>query len=350
MTGTVSASAPGKLVLCGEYAVLEGSPALSMAVDVRATALINESKATDSCLNISNSVRAYSFRYDSTGAVHWTGEDPGRFGTVLSSAMLVFGEAGCIGGENPVNIELDSGAFYTDSGSATVKLGLGSSAAVVVALCGALSRMWPGRKMADPQLMTFCLAAHHHFQGRTGSGVDIATSLHGGVQVFEPGKTQLQGKSENIPQGLYLLPVWTGVAADTPVFLQRVKQFKEASGERYSELVTEMHVIAQQAVADWRAANVEGICAALAKYAEALQRFDDTARVGIFSPQHISLRQIAANYPCAYKPSGAGGGDFGVFFCGSEETIEAIRADCQQAGFATPAFSFPGTGLQIEAA
>jgi mevalonate kinase len=38
MTVTHTASAPGKLVLVGEYAVLDGAPAISAAVDVFATA------------------------------------------------------------------------------------------------------------------------------------------------------------------------------------------------------------------------------------------------------------------------------------------------------------------------
>ncbi|MDH3305214.1 MAG: hypothetical protein OEM92_08415, partial [Gammaproteobacteria bacterium] len=36
------ASAPGKLVLCGEYAVLDGAPAVCMAVDRRATVTVTD--------------------------------------------------------------------------------------------------------------------------------------------------------------------------------------------------------------------------------------------------------------------------------------------------------------------
>ena len=40
MSNDVVASAPGKIVLCGEYAVLDGAPAICMAVDRRARASV----------------------------------------------------------------------------------------------------------------------------------------------------------------------------------------------------------------------------------------------------------------------------------------------------------------------
>ena len=39
----VVASAPGKVVLCGEYAVLDGEPAICMALNRRAIAKVDES-------------------------------------------------------------------------------------------------------------------------------------------------------------------------------------------------------------------------------------------------------------------------------------------------------------------
>ena len=42
MKNSVIASAPGKVILCGEYAVLDGAPAICMAVDRRARVEITE--------------------------------------------------------------------------------------------------------------------------------------------------------------------------------------------------------------------------------------------------------------------------------------------------------------------
>ena len=42
MISRVTASAPGKVVLSGEYAVLSGAPAICMAVNRRATVTIEQ--------------------------------------------------------------------------------------------------------------------------------------------------------------------------------------------------------------------------------------------------------------------------------------------------------------------
>ena len=98
---TVIASAPGKIVLSGEYAVLFGAPAICMAVDRRAVAITKD--GTDS-----------KCRLETPGLA---GGDP--FAIV---------EAVCGGQRPPLDIMLDTRAF-SDAGG---KLGIGSSAALTV--------------------------------------------------------------------------------------------------------------------------------------------------------------------------------------------------------------------------
>jgi phosphomevalonate kinase len=89
-------SAPGKLMLLGEYAVLEGGLALAMAVNRRAVG-----------------------RRASDGAA--AGLSP--------VVAAVFEAARRAGFPPPLNIEIDTSAFRDDAG---LKLGLGSSAAAAV--------------------------------------------------------------------------------------------------------------------------------------------------------------------------------------------------------------------------
>ena len=49
-----------------------------------------------------------------------------------------------------------------------------------------------------------------------------------------------------------------------------------------------------------------------------------------------------------YKPSGAGGGDFGVAFVDSEDRQADVRDALGQAGFALPELSFEPDGLRLE--
>ena len=77
MRNAVHATAPGKLVLAGEYAVLEGAPALAVAVDARASAAIRaEGRGGDhAVLHIANTGREFGFVCDQ-GKIVWIGDEP----------------------------------------------------------------------------------------------------------------------------------------------------------------------------------------------------------------------------------------------------------------------------------
>ena len=69
---------------------------------------------------------------------------------------------------------------FSDASSAR-KFGIGSSAALMVALCRALA----GDEASDSDVGEMAATAHRSFQGGTGSGVDIATSVAGGLIEFQ---------------------------------------------------------------------------------------------------------------------------------------------------------------------
>src|SRR5262245_32806891 len=96
------ARAPGKLILTGEYAVLDGAPALVIAVDRRA---------------IARQTRPPPPRGSSPFLVAVAAEIAARRGEGDPAAARA------------MRVAVDSSAFY----DGTTKLGLGSSAAVTVA-------------------------------------------------------------------------------------------------------------------------------------------------------------------------------------------------------------------------
>src|SRR3954471_7989598 len=137
------ASAPGKLILTGEYAVLDGAPAIVIAVDRRALARRNATPHGSSpfLLAVADEIAA-------------------RRGTADPAAHAA------------LEISVDSTAFY----HRLTKLGLGSSAAVTVAATAlALGTVNP------EEVLPVALAAHARAQGprgARGSGADIAASVH----------------------------------------------------------------------------------------------------------------------------------------------------------------------------
>ncbi len=138
----MKAYAPGKLVLTGAYAVLAGAPAIVVAT--------------------SRGVTADSARV----AEHVTPEVAAALGSAPAPAI-------------------DAGPLFFG----TRKIGLGASAAIVVASLAAVEAA-RGANLAEEyvraRLFDRARAAHAKAQGG-GSGVDVAASVYGGVLEYEPG-------------------------------------------------------------------------------------------------------------------------------------------------------------------
>ena len=196
---TVCASAPGKLVLSGEYAVLDGAAAIAVALDHRAKVSI--APGNEDCHTIySPGYREHTARFVSRGgAIHLTDHAADH---ALFEAIWM--ESG-ISPAQPIEFTLDTRAFRdADSGS---KLGIGSSAALSAALATALSRLGGNEPRAVAML------GHRRFQGGSGSGVDVATSLSGGVIQYRLGDDR--PRALQWPEGLNYEVLWSGTAADT---------------------------------------------------------------------------------------------------------------------------------------
>ena len=127
----IFASAPGKLFLCGEYAVLKDAPAVVMAVDRRATVRIGRGDAEFQTLATPGfSDQEFRFEIRNGNELAWLDE----YSDTPELVSAVIAETG-FETESPSRVEIDTRAFIDESGS---KLGLGSSAAATVALTRAL--------------------------------------------------------------------------------------------------------------------------------------------------------------------------------------------------------------------
>ncbi len=195
----VVASAPGKLILTGEYAVLDGAPALVIAVDRRVTA-----------------------RLAASGEA--TGASP--FLTAVAEELARRGLAHAATAARRVLV--DSTALYEGA----TKLGLGSSAAVTVAataLALAASAARGGAGLDRAQVLAIAAAAHAAAQGAKGargSGADIAAATLGGVLEFVVAERG-EGAAPRVtrrawPTGVRLIPFFTGTAADTVTLVAAV--------------------------------------------------------------------------------------------------------------------------------
>lgn len=264
------ARAPGKLVLTGAYAVLEGAPAIVVAVDRYAVA---------------DAARAAS-----------------------SAALEV--RAALPEGE-PVP-DADARGLCDAQGR---KLGLGSSAAVLVASLAARA-LARGEDVEDravrARLFASARVAHASAQGG-GSGVDVAASVYGGVLRYALGNGEPQIRASVLPPGLVFQVYFAGSSARTSAMRQLVASARVARAAETSPVADAMARTATRAADAFESQDTAGFIALAREYGSLLALLGRAAQAPIVLPAHAELAADAEREGAAFLPSGAGGGDVAVW-------------------------------------
>ena len=350
----IEARAPGKLVIVGEYAVLHGAPGISVAVDVCAVARLETRPGEDSELVIPDTGARFRFHWDHAGAPRWDDPAPGALGLPLESCIATLRAHKLLPQTRALlacRIELDTAAFQgRDSSDRRIKLGLGSSAAITVALMAALLPFLRAAPPSHEQLGALCMEAHRRLQGGGGSGIDVLTALAGGVISIGDvlGTAVSRETSLSWPEDLHMLPVWSGNSASTPAMLSRLQSYREQQPTACASHMTRLGEIASHTLSAWRTKQTDAVLASLRSYAAALQALDRDAGIGIYSGGHEAMREIALAHGAVYKPSGAGGGDFGIALTASCDVLAALRKDFAAHSYLCLAAGLCAPGLRVQ--
>ncbi|MCK6521599.1 hypothetical protein L6R49_09185 [Myxococcota bacterium] len=263
--------APGKLVLVGEYAVLDGAPAVVAAVD-----------------------RGVRCEVRPGDAVETPADD--RFARAALQAVSAPPRRYRFSDWNPVS--LPEG-----------KAGFGGSAAACVAAVVA-GRIASGHTLSGADA-ALARRVHQEVQG-SGSGVDVLASWYGGLRRFE-------GLTHTALPARRLVAVYSGRSASTGPRVQRYLQWSGRQG-----FVDESAALADLFAADPIAALQHGFTL-LCNMARA-------AGVEYETPGLRRIVDLAASYGGAAKPSGAGGGDVAVAMFPEAEAEAAFCAACAAEG------------------
>ncbi|MBV70922.1 MAG: hypothetical protein CMH52_06180 [Myxococcales bacterium] len=309
--------APGKIILFGEYAVLDGYDALVIAVD----RYVQTRSRPGQTLQV----------------------DAGRFGrypTSSQGAELPFIDDVImqLGLEKGL-FELTSTGFECDQG----KLGLGSSAASTVSFVGAVLASLD-RAVTPENVYKIAQTSHRRVQG-LGSGTDVAASSIGGSLWYNwdgrPGGRFSHDQRVETDFGIAhltsitspiesVLTVWTGQPASTRRLVEAVHTHRES--KVYSHCMAQLGDSAVTGYAGWTQGQRSQLMGAMEMANDAALTLSQLTCVPLWTDTHQKLSDYVGDRG-RVKMTGAGGGDL-TWVLGSTLDIEhALEAEFTEMGY-----------------
>lgn len=282
------ASAPGKLMIAGEYAVLDGAPAVVTAVSARAQAVWSGRPGDGSSHQDDGSRKS---------------RPPGP------EALLARRCAEQVRGVVPQELEIDVSALR----STDRKLGLGSSAAAAAAAAGAVWAYHGRDPAAERRAILEAALEGHRAVAPEGSGADVAAAVLGGTLRFsrQPGSPEVSVSALEWPPGLALRVVWTGQEARTSDLVARVNQLTLGERRRRLDAIAEA---AQAFIDAFQQGRRSAALDAVGAHHRAMADLGRAAGAPIVEERLEAAATLAAQHGGAAKPSGAGGGDVALAF------------------------------------
>ncbi len=303
MRNKITVSAPGKLMLFGEHAVVYGRPCIVTAVGQRMRATV---ELTDNSIFHLEAPDVSVTNYQKPMSELGKGDIP-KGAKFVEIAIKNFTHA------RPGLVKL-RGVKITTKSEFNSQFGFGSSSASTVCVIKALSEL-TGAKLSNKQIFDLAYRTVLDIQGK-GSGFDVAAAIFGGTLYFVKGGKAIKPlKIDDLP----LIVGYSGIKADTVTLLDQVLE----KAKKYPEIIEDIYTSIGELVELAKKAILKEDWQTVGELMNLNQGY--LSSLGVSSDRLESMI-YAAREAGAYgaKLSGAGGGDCMIAFAPtkSKKTVE----------------------------
>lgn len=335
----IKASAPGKLFIAGEYAVvMNNHPAILVAVNQFITVSLEE--AID--------VGTINSTLNGGLPVPWTRQDGALYIDERENPFIYITQAVTVT-EQYVKEQNKELAFFHLSVESELdnakgkKYGLGSSGAVTVATIKALLQFYD---IPHTPELVYKLASLAHLSVKSnGSFGDIAASCYTGWIAYscfdrewvkekqaETTITELLAlpwpdlmiRHLNVPKHVRLLIGWTASPASTTHLVDKVNEKRQDMADFFPHFLAESKTTVQSLIDAFDQNNIQAIKDGIRKNRALLRMLAAHSGISIETPLLEKLVATAESLGGAAKSSGAGGGDCGIAIIDNPDIIPTL--------------------------
>ncbi|MBI4089628.1 MAG: mevalonate kinase [Candidatus Levybacteria bacterium] len=325
----ITVSAPGKLMLLGEHAVVYNHPCLVTAVDQRMRATVETLPRLEFQLEAEDvKVTGYKKPFSELGV----GDIPkgAKFVEIAVKNLLERSR-------NKFGTTWKTGIRVITKSEFSSQFGFGSSSASTVCTIKAISELLK-LKLSNKEIFDIAFKTVLDIQGK-GSGFDVAAAVYGGTLYFVTGGKVIE------PLEISTLPLlvgYSGIKADTVTLINKVKEAFKGKEKRLEEIYKQIASLVEKArtallIKDWK------------EFGKLMNQNQEYLReLGVSIPKLDDMINISLSKG-AYgaKLSGAGGGDCMIVVCPKDKEL-LVKAGISQVGGQVIGVKTNAEGVKVE--
>lgn len=370
----VHVSAPGKLMIAGEWSVLEpGNPCIVTSIDKRVHVSMETHgnwrvEMADIGISFEGEIKDGKFALNTP--IGEEGFEKARFAisAIETSYQYAWERGKKLSG---MRIKIWKDAIKNEE----TRTGFGYFASLIVSITSAILHE-TGIDVSKNKDIVFRLSsiAYYKTQGRGGSAYNIASAVYGKTLVYrrfdgewlkseidevESGRARISSLAESqwpgffakeipFPQGMEICVGIIGEPVSARSTVRQMENYKKSRTMEYDGIISRMKNNSEQMIVSFSNRDTPGIIELIKKSQALLTELGQKSGVETENPKLRRLCWAAMRHNGAGKISGAGKSDIGIAVCFNRGCSEKIKNEWLESGIPSVEASIGTEGVRVE--